>query len=158
MRALLLALLAVVPAGCVEDTVTSQSAPSAPTSAQVVRVVDGDTLEVALGGARETVRLIGVDAPERDECYWDEATAALLELVEGRELELAADTSDRDRYGRLLRYVFAEGRHVNAELVLRGAAVARDYPPDTERSDELHDAESEARGAGRGLWTACPDP
>lgn len=146
--------LAFVLAGC-----TVAEEPPAATSAgdvALVRVVDGDTLDVRINGTEETVRLIGVDAPERGECYSDEATEALSELVAGADIELTVDTSARDRHGRLLRYVLADGQHVNAELVLRGAAVARDYPPDTARSDELQDAESAAREAGRGLWSVCP--
>ena len=123
--------------------------------AEVSYVLDGDTIEVTLDGTEERVRLIGIDAPERGDCYADESRELLRELVAGRDVRLERDVRDRDRYDRLLRYVFVDGRHVNRELVAAGAAMAKEYPPDTARADELAAAEEEARGAGRGLWGSC---
>ncbi|MBI2304021.1 MAG: thermonuclease family protein [Chloroflexi bacterium] len=125
--------------------------------AMVVRVVDGDTIVVE-GGAR--VRYIGMDAPEMQgkACYADDATAANERLVAGKRVALDKDTSDTDRYGRLLRYVYVDGLFVNGELVRHGYARARAYPPDVKRRGELSRLEEEARKMGRGLWTACSPP
>lgn len=122
------------------------------TTATVVGVTDGDTIRVELDGSELPLRLIGIDAPERRECFADEATAALRDLVGGRQVTLVRDTSDRDRHGRLLRYVSVDGEHVNATLVQQGFALARRYPPDTARAEELAAAEEQARADGAGLW------
>lgn len=92
--------------------------------AKVTAVIDGDTIEIEGG---EIVRYIGIDTPETDECYGPEATEANRELVEGREVTLIRDVENRGKYGRLLRYVIADGRFVNAELVRLGYAEPRSY-------------------------------
>lgn len=122
------------------------------TTAAVVGVTDGDTIRVELDGAERPLRLIGIDAPERGECFHDAATEALRDLVSGRQVTLVRDTSDRDDHGRLLRYVSVHGEHVNAVLVRQGFALARRYPPDTARAGELAAAEEQARADGAGLW------
>ena len=130
--------------------------------ATVRRVVDGDTVHVEIGGRREIVRYIGIDAPElgRDgtppEPLAREAADANAALVTARRVVLERDVSDVDRFGRLLRYVWVDTpggwQSVNAELVERGLEDARAYPPDTARQRALDAAESAARGAGRGMW------
>jgi micrococcal nuclease len=155
-RVLLLVVPAILLAACA----------SAPPS--TVTVLDGDTIDVVVGGTVERVRLIGINAPESGECFSDEATTALASLVEGRALRLEVDTSDRDAYGRLLRYVWADGADgadgagrgeretsVNERLVRDGFAIARRYEPDTALSDRLDAAQAEARRSGLGLW--APD-
>lgn len=139
----------------------SELPPDEATATVVVEVVDGDTLDVARhGGDGERVRIIGINAPERDECLADDATAALRGLVESAAVELVADRSDRDRYGRLLRYVEVDGRDVGVALVGAGLAVVRVSEPDTARVDDLRAAEDRARDAARGLWdpAACGAP
>lgn len=122
----------------------------------VVEVVDGDTIRVRFASAVvEPVRLIGINAPERGECLSLAAQAKLAELVEGRELRLEADASERDRYGRLLRYVYADGVLVNEALVEAGLALARRYEPDTRLAERLEAAQAQAQAAGRGQW--APD-
>jgi micrococcal nuclease len=121
----------------------------------VVEVVDGDTIEVERDGARETVRLVGVNAPERGECLADEATRWVRDRIGGRAVELVRDESDRDQYGRLLRYVEVDGNDVGAELVRAGLALARRYPPDTARADEYDAMQRSAEDAGEGMW--APD-
>lgn len=97
----------------------------------VTAVVDGDTIEVSLGGARETVRVIGIDAPEREECGYAEATQALSDRVLNQQVNLTAITSrdDTDQYGRLLRYVSIDhggiGDDVGLMMISDGWAVAR---------------------------------
>lgn len=121
--------------------------------ALVTRVVDGDTIEVELEDGRiERVRYIGVDTPERGRPYYREATAFNRNLVLGKTVTLVRDVSERDRYGRLLRYVYAGEVFVNAELVRSGYAVPLTIPPDVSFADEFVRLSREARAAGRGLW------
>ncbi len=125
---------------------------SPPDTARVTQVIDGDTIVIANGSR---VRYIGIDTPEvypKLESFGSEAWQANRELVEGKVVRLERDVSDTDRYGRLLRYVYVDGTFVNAELVRRGLARARAYPPDTRYQDHLQELETEARQAGRGMW------
>lgn len=143
--------------------------PSAPAgaTAQVVHVTDGDTIVVLVAGVRERVRYVGVDAPELTnaetgepaECGGEAARLANAELVEGREVTLERDTSDRDRFGRLLRHVWVAGDDgwtlVSERLVAAGAVEARSYAPDTSRDAQLDTAERRARDANLGIWGSC---
>ena len=130
--------------------------------ATVLEVTDGDTIEVRLdGGAIERLRLIGTNSAESGECYSTEATAGLAALILGEVVYLESDESDRDQFGRLLRYVWTtDQRHVNEITVEEGWAIAREYPPDTARSDELAAAQQRAMQAEAGLWApdACGTP
>jgi micrococcal nuclease len=135
-------------------------------AAVVVRVVDGDTLVVDVGGHEEDVRLIGIDtpetvAPERPvECFGAEASERLAELLPaGTAVRLERDVEPRDRYDRLLAYVFRsdDGLFVNLAQVEGGFAEAMEYPPNTARRPELDAAERSARAAGAGLWGTCGD-
>jgi micrococcal nuclease len=131
-------------------------------TARVIRVVDGDTIVIDRGRGDERLRYIGIDTPESVkpespvELMGREASAANAALVEGREVVLEADVSDRDRFDRLLRYVWLREdgtwRHVNLELVRQGYAQVATYPPDVRWRDELADAQRVARAAGAGLW------
>lgn len=138
-------------------TVEVTPLPGGWSTADVVDVVDGDTIEVRLeSDSLESLRLIGTNSPERGECYADRATEGLSSLVLGRSVRLEPDTSDRDQFGRLLRYVWTnDGRFVNEITVEEGWAIAREYPPDTAHSDQLEDAQQRAMEAGIGLW--APD-
>lgn len=122
-------------------------------AAQVVYVVDGDTIRVRLNGVERSVRYILINAPESDQPFGPEATAANRRLVEGRKVYLLKDVSETDRFNRLLRYVFlADGTHVNAELVRQGYAQVATFPPNVKREAEMRAAQQEAMEAGRGLW------
>lgn len=131
--------------------------------AKVTRVIDGDTIEVAIGGSLYKVRYIGIDTPEivhpskPVEYLGKEAAAKNRELVEGKVVYLEKDVSETDRYGRLLRYVWVGETMVNAELVRLGYAQASTYPPDVKYQDLFLKLQAEAREAGRGLW-AEPRP
>ena len=119
---------------------------------KVVRVIDGDTIEIA-GGAH--VRYIGMDTPEtypKVEFYGPEAKAKNIELVEGKLVTLEKDVSETDKYGRLLRYVYVDGVFVNGELVRLGYAEAVAYPPDTRYQWQLEQLEKEAKAAKLGIW------
>ena len=132
--------------------------------AEVVRVVDGDTIRVSLDGRTERVRYIGIDTPESVkpgtpvQCYAKRASAANAALVAGRSVRLVADVERRDRYGRLLAYVYREpdGAFVNARLVADGFARPMTIAPNVAHARELARLARAAREAGRGLWKACP--
>jgi micrococcal nuclease len=139
-------------------TDTTEAAPQG-SRAIVARVVDGDTIELEDG---RRVRLLQVDAPEpgENECYSQEATQALRELLPGgTRIRLVTDPAldERDRYDRLLRYVFEGRRHVNLLLVQRGAASVWFFEGERGmHADRLLRAARNAKDAGRGLWGACP--
>ena len=134
-------------------------------AATVVGVTDGDTITVAFpDGARERVRLIGVDTPETVhpsrpvECYGREASARTRELALGRPAELELDVQPRDRYRRLLAYVWIDGAMLNLRLAEDGYAQPLTIPPNVRYADEFRAAAAVAREEGRGLWSACADP
>lgn len=157
----LVALVAVVlNAGCADRPTTSPGVAPTP-SVPVTQVVDGDTIHVLLDGRTERVRLIGVDAPEIDhpdqpaECFGEESASFSQRSLEGQRINLEFDVERRDRFDRLLAYVFLSGELFNATLVSRGFAIERAYPPNLARQEELRIAEREARRNRRGLWGAC---
>ncbi len=120
---------------------------------RVERVVDGDTVDVRIGGREERVRLIGVDAPELGQGVWGErAREVLRRWVEGRVVRLERDVVERDRYGRVLAYVWVDGRLVNEELLREGVAMLYTVPPNVRHVERLRRAQEEARAAGRGVW------
>ncbi len=135
-------------------------------NAVVEAVVDGDTLAVRLdGGRRERVRLLGIDTPESVkpdtpvECFAKEAAGRLRALLPARTpVRLVRDVEERDRYGRLLAYVYRQpdGLFVNLDLVRGGYAQVLTYPPNVTHADELRRATGEARTGARGLWGSCP--
>ena len=116
---------------------------------RVVRVIDGDTVELA-GGDR--VRYIGIDTLERNEPSYDRATDFNAVLVADRGVRLIKDVSETDRFDRLLRYVYADDILVNAELVSEGWARAVRFKPDVAHAECYAALEREAREAKRGIW------
>lgn len=126
--------------------------------ARVLRAIDGDTIEIEGG---ERIRYIGIDAPElegqRDgpDCFAPEAAQKNRELVAGKTIELLSDTEDRDLHGRLLRYVFADGVFVNAELARLGFAEAQSFAPNLRFQQLFTQLAHRARLDGLGLWSAC---
>jgi endonuclease YncB( thermonuclease family) len=126
----------------------------------VAAVIDADTIKVNLRGASETVRLIGVDAPQREVgCYGTEASAYTRRLLLGKTVAMERDgqTADRDRYGRLLRYVWVmpDGRDAAAEIIRNGYGLAYTAYP-FERLDEYRALQAEAQALNTGLWgSAC---
>jgi micrococcal nuclease len=123
----------------------------------VVSITDGDTIRVSDGGGGEiAVRLIGIDSPESGECYSGEAALILAASTPvGSIVGMTRDVSEVDGFGRLLRYLWRGAMSVNEEMVRRGAAIARRYPPDTAMAERLELAQSEASEAELGLW--APD-
>lgn len=121
--------------------------------AYVDYVVDGDTINVTMGGKEYRVRYIGMNTPETDEPFGDDATRANRGLVTGKTVIMVKDVSETDRYGRLLRYVYLpDGTMVNAELVRLGYAQIATYPPDVKHEALFLKLEQEARNSNRGLW------
>lgn len=130
------------------------SAPSGET-ATVVHIVDGDTIDVRLHGQTVRVRYIGVNTPERGEACYAEATNHNQVLVQGKTVTLVRDTSDTDRYGRLLRYIYADGLFVNLSLVQDGYAEAKYYAPDGRHRQTFEAAQQAAPQRG---CTSAPAP
>jgi micrococcal nuclease len=141
------------------ETVSTQLPPTRPAEAtgtwRSTEIVDGDTLYVSGPLGVLEVRIIGINTPESGECFSEEATDALAELVNGNDLVLAVDRSDVDQFGRALRYVeTVDGVDVGAELVAGGFALARRYPPDDARAGTYAELQRTAQRAGRGLWAS----
>jgi micrococcal nuclease len=128
---------------------------------RVERVVDGDTIVVRVDGRAEKVRYIGVDTPEsvkpgvRVQCFAKTAAAENRRLVLGRPVRLEYDAERRDRYGRLLAYVWRGDVLVNAELVRLGYGKPLEIAPNLAHAARLRRLAAEARRAGRGLWSRC---
>ena len=129
----------------------------------MTNVFDGDTIEVESGGQTERVRLIGVDTPETGgngtdvECYGHEATDYLRETLQGRRVTLQSDpiNSSRDRFDRLLRYVYRDdGLDINLEILKGGYSPEYSVFP-LSRQAEFADAASLAQSQDVGLWAAC---
>jgi micrococcal nuclease len=163
---LVLVLAATAVAGACGDTARS-SAPAEPGVAKVARVVDGDTIRVRLGGGEERVRLIGVDTPETHgpgglrECFGQEATDRLgAWLPPGTEVRLVRDAEARDRYRRLLAYVYRrkDGLFVNLALAEHGFAAPLSIPPNITHQADFVAAAAAAREKSKGLWGRCGGP
>ena len=142
--------------------------------AEVARAVDGDTLGVRIGIREEKVRLIGVNTPEishpgfrmEEEPYGNEAFEYTRKHLEGRQVFLELDAGERDRYGRLLAYVWLDrpasgdeaevrAKMYNAELLLNGYAQVMTVPPNVKYADVFVKFEREAREQAKGLWGAA---
>jgi micrococcal nuclease len=143
---------ATSPGGCISATARREEA-------TVTKVVDGDSIEVDEGGVPFRVRYIGMDAPELSgEPIAVEALVTNRKLVEGKRIVMIRDLSEADRYGRLLRFVLADGEFVNYKLVRLGMARAAVFPPDVSCQGEFQAAEDEARAASLGLWGIVLSP
>jgi micrococcal nuclease len=178
VRTLAIGLLTLVAAACAPPVVlvhqapaTLQHEPGGYEVADVVRVVDGDTIVVVVTarmegpaagdttiGAEYDVRLIGIDTPESVdprtpvECFGREASAAASALLDGAEVVLVKDVEEVDQYDRLLRYVYLGAEMANARLVVNGYAHAYTYPPNVRHADLFVQLERDARENARGLW------
>jgi micrococcal nuclease len=135
-------------------------------NARVVHLSDGDTLTVRFSdGGEEKVRLIGIDTPETKrpntpiQCFGPEASRFLAAAAPaGTDVRVERDVEERDRYGRLLGYVYraTDGLFLNRELALQGYANLLTFPPNVAHVDEFTAAVQVARDEQRGLWRACP--
>ncbi len=178
-RGVVAAALTVLAVGCaghhvdltVQAPATWADEPGGYETAVVTRVVDGDTIEVAVTRSvpgpgtgvapvddDQHVRLIGIDTPESVhprqpvECFGKEASAAADALLAGQTVRMVKDIEDRDRFGRLLRYVYIGDEMANARLVANGYAAAYTYPPNVRHAELFVQLQREARENDRGLW------
>jgi micrococcal nuclease len=140
-------------------------APRDAVPAKVQRVSDGDTFVATVKGRRERIRVIGVDTPESvspnqpDEPYGEEASDFAKHHLDGETVRLAGDAEPRDRYGRMLAYVWLEdGTFWNALLVAEGYAQQLTVPPNVTYERLFRRLVSEARREDRGLWAQEPQP
>lgn len=146
------------------DTMTDAILDHQPGLVPVVHVSDGDTITVRLAtGQEETVRMLGVDTPETKDprkpvqCFGEAASRHTKDRLSGQSVRLEPDptNTDRDKYQRLLRYVYlSDGTLYNAELIRDGYAFAYTIFP-LIKSDEFRELEREARVQNRGLWAGC---
>lgn len=136
-----------------------------PSRYAVGRVIDGDTIELSSG---KTVRYIGIDTPEirekidsewvyKPKPYAEEAKAFNQELIEGKPVKLEFDVQKKDKYGRLLCYVYAGDEMANIEMVRAGFAMVYTYPPNVKYSQRFLDAQRDAREHRRGLWSGLEE-
>ena len=130
---------------------------------KVVSIVDGDTIKVSINGKTETIRLIGIDTPETQDprkpvqCYGKEATSRMQHYVQSKSVRLAADSSqgDKDKYNRLLRYIFLEnGQNVGYQMILDGAAHEYTYNKPYQYQKQFKAAETTAQQNKAGFWAA----
>jgi len=144
-----------------QETVTV--GPVDPGYYRVVTFSDGDTISVDMNGTEEKIRMIGVDTPETHhpskpvQCFGHAASAFTKEFIGTKPVRLEADplNDNRDRYGRLLRYVYTpDGKMLNRELVAQGYGFAYTSFP-LEKSDEFQKLEDNARDKNLGLWGGC---
>ena len=130
------------------------------TNAKVVKVVDGDTLDVELNGKTERVRLLLVDTPETVhpskpvEPFGPEASKFAKETLSNQRVKVEFDVSERDKYGRLLAYIWIDGKMFNELLLEKGLArVAYVYPPNVKYVDQFRAIQSKAQKAELGIWS-----
>lgn len=145
----------------VEAPVIKETNPIIETLVPVTEVIDGDTFKVLIDGKSETVRLIAVDTPELShpqkpvQCFADEAKKYLVSMIQGKNIKLENEPkdNDRDRYGRLLRYVYLEdGTNINNALVKNGYAFEQTYVEGYKYQELFKTSQKEAEGKKAGLW------
>ncbi len=147
----------VVPTNVSTPTITIAS--SEKQKVKVIRVIDGDTIEIE---GKIKVRYIGINTPELYdpkkpiECFGQAASDENKRLVEGKEIYIQKDISETDKFKRLLRYVWVGDIFVNDYLVRQGFAQVSTFPPDVKYQQQFLEAQTEARENKRGLWSQCP--
>ena len=121
----------------------------------VTKVADGDTVTIKANGKEERVRLIGIDAPESAQRPWGpKATEFTRKLAQGKSARVEMDVTSRDKYGRLLGYLYVGDTFVNLELVRQGYAQVYTYPPNVTHTEKFVAAQREARENGLNIWHA----
>ena len=144
------------------STTTSSTTPLGPLY-PVTKVVDGDTAKVNIDGVIETLRLIGIDTPETKDprkpvqCFGQEASNRAKQLLENSNVHLEADPTqgERDKYGRLLRYIFlADGTNFNEKMIFDGYAHEYTYNLPYKYQAQFKEAQTQADQNNRGLWAA----
>jgi len=124
------------------------------TYAKVTRVIDGDTIVIDTG---QHIRYIGMNTPELEtnDCFATQAAEINKTLVLGKEVRLEKDTSEVDKYGRLLRYVYIGNEMINDDLVKDGSARVETVPPDIKYKQEFINSEKYAKENKLGFWSKC---
>lgn len=157
MKKLLFILLLILISSCTytgETTLETEHPLEGPYL--VTKVVDGDTVDVIIDGKTERLRFSGINTPETDECYYQEAKDELAKLILNKEVYIQQDKTDRGNYGRLLRYVYVDDLLVNQHLVENGFAKCyHKYKDDTSKYELLARSEFEAIRLNKGLWGSC---
>ena len=161
--------IAVLATACRSVSEPPSSKPTAPPTtfginATMISVVDGDTIDVNIGGHRERVRLIGIDTPETKkpntpvQCYGPQATRFTKSVLPADEpLHLERDVVARDDFGRILAYVYlaGDGQFVNLTIIRQGYARPLTIPPNVAHTDEFVAASRAAQDDNIGLWAGC---
>ncbi len=138
MKSIIILLLIIFVSGCVQNE-----------SVYVSNVIDGDTFETADG---KIVRLLGINTPEKGSYYYEESTEYLRTLIEHEYVTMTGDKTNKDWYGRELRYVYLEERFVNVEMLERG--YARLYLlKDKKYQNVMKFAEMQAKSSAIGIWS-----
>lgn len=126
---------------------------------KVIRVVDGDTIVVEYNGKEEKVRLIGIDTPESVHPNESKNTKDGIKVADytkkrltDKTVKLELDVEERDKYGRILAYVYVDGEMYNKELLKLGYAKLATYPPNVKYVDEFKEIQKKARENNVGLW------
>ena len=158
LRGFLVVGFVLLASACVESgvdaTAASERSDVVGAVGRLVYVFDGDSMEVDVDGSVEEVRLIGINAPEGNECFGDEARDALVSLTADRDLVLVMDSGDDiDQYGRLLRYVYVDNESVNTRMLADGGAIT--LQGDHRYNDEFVEIGNLAAEAMLGMW--APD-
>lgn len=148
-----------VTASTTAQPVAASTTPTSTVTYPVVRVKDGDTIVVNLNGTQETVRLIGIDTPEsvhpdasRNVPYGTVASAFTKSKLEGQNVELELDVQERDKYGRILAYVYIDGQMFNKTLLSEGHAKVATYPPNVKYVNDFTALQKDAQTRKVGLW------
>lgn len=125
-------------------------------TAKVKEIFDGDTIGVEVEGRSEKIRLIGIDAPEMDQRPWGKKAKQCIASVisaSGPVISLEYDVERRDKYGRLLAYLWTQDRRLlNEELVFRGCSFLYTVPPNVKYAARLRAAQKKAYAAKTGIW------
>lgn len=126
---------------------------------KVIRVVDGDTLIADINGTEERIRLIGIDTPEsvhpddeKNVEYGKVAAAFSESMLEGEKVSIELDVQERDQYGRILAYIYLDGKMFNKTLLEEGHARVSTYPPNVKYVQEFTALQEKAREEKKGIW------
>jgi len=148
----ILLLCFVMLAGCSSSTVKNTTV--------VTNVVDGDTMDISINNKEERIRLLLVDTPETKhptkpiQPFGPEASQFAKNTLEGKEVTIELDVSERDKYGRLLAYIWIDGKMFNEMLLEKGLArVAYVYAPNTKYVDQFYEIQKKAQKQGVGIWS-----
>ncbi|MYL34716.1 nuclease [Pontibacillus yanchengensis] len=164
-KGILSTILALVLTGCASEspspsTTSSQSEHEERIQAEVVKIIDGDTISVKINGKKDTVRMLLIDTPETKhpsqpvQPFGPEATAFAKKRLNNKHISLEIGTTKRDKYDRLLAYVYVDGTMYNKKVVAKGLArVGYVYPPNDKYIEQLRGAEEKAQIEHKGIWS-----